>query len=137
MPSVSHGQNSYVSTFEKLKVQNTLAPRPILIQISAPWCAVCKIQQRKIEKDNSLKAVLAKSYYYIELDAECKDDITFNGQLYSFIPHGTTGGVHGLAVHLDPAGAYPAWILISPDYKMLYRYNGLLQPDQLKEFLTK
>lgn len=111
--------------------------RPILIKMHTDWCAVCKLQDRQIEKDKALQHQLAEGFYYIEFDAESRESLVFNGTEYNFIPHGT-GGLHALAAELSETKAsYPAWILLSPDYTILARYNGLLKSGELREILSK
>lgn len=126
--SLSAQENSTVkfSELHKLQQQN---PRPVLVKIYTGWCGICKIQDKQVAKSQELKTLLAQNFYYLELDAETKQEITFNAIRYTFIPHGLTGGVHALAAQFNPAGSYPAWVLLSSDYKILWQYNGLIKPD--------
>lgn len=135
--SIGYSQKNYVITFRDLPQKMAKESRPILIKMHTDWCAVCKLQDRQIEKDKALQHQLAEGFYYIEFDAESREPLVFNGTKYSFIPHGT-GGLHALASELNEAKAsYPAWILLSTDYTILARYNGLLKRGELREILSK
>lgn len=135
--SLGYGQKSYAVSFKNLEQKMAQQPRSILIKIYTGWCAICKIQDKQIEKDSGLQQLLANNYYYIELDAETREPITFNRTTYTFIPHGT-GGLHALAALLGEAkGSYPCWVLLSPDYTIEARYNGLIKSRELVKILSQ
>ncbi|RWX03746.1 thioredoxin family protein [Flavobacterium cerinum] len=135
--SFGYSQKSYGISFKELEQKMAQQPRPILIKMYTGWCAICKIQDKQIEKDSALQQLFANNYYYIELDAESREPITFNTTIYTFIPHGT-GGLHALAALLgDAKGAYPSWVLLSPDYKIEARYNGLIKSRELVKILSQ
>lgn len=135
--SIGYSQKSYGISFKELEQKMTQQPKPILIKMYTGWCAICKIQDKQIEKDKALQEILANNYYYLELDAESRTPITFNGTVYKFVPHGT-GGLHELAAQLgDAKGSYPCWVLLSPDYKIAVRYNGLIKSIELVNILSQ
>jgi thioredoxin-related protein len=133
-----HSQKSYAVTFTALPEKMAETPRPLLIKVYTDWCSICKIQDKKIEKDKELQAVLANQYYYLELNAESTEAVSFNGKVYRFIPHGVSGGIHELAMQLcNKQAAYPCWVLLSKDYKTRLLYNGLIQAKDLKHLLKE
>jgi hypothetical protein len=135
--SFGYSQKSYGVSFKELEQKMTQQPRPILIKMYTGWCAICKIQDKQIEKDNALQQILANNYYYIELDAESREPISFNKTIYTFIPHGT-GGLHALAALLGEAkGSYPCWVLLLPDYTIEVRYDGLIKSRKLVKILSQ
>jgi len=134
--SVGYSQKTYATTFEELPLKMAKEPKPILIKMYTAWCAVCKLQDRQIEKDNQLQKLLSDKYYYIEFNAESREAVLFNGREYIFLPNGK-GGLHALANAFSEAkGSYPSWILLSPDYKLLSGYNGLLKSKDLIRVLS-
>ncbi|MNK01332.1 thiol:disulfide interchange protein precursor [compost metagenome] len=133
--SFGYSQKSYTVSFKELEQKMAQQPRAILVKMYADWCTICKIQDKQIEKNDSLQQILSNNYYYLELNAESREPIAFNGTVYKFIPQGT-GGLHELASQLGEAkSSYPAWVLLSPDYKIIARYNGLLKSSELIELL--
>ncbi len=130
--SVLLSQEKNTVSFEELPSKMQAEPRPILIKVHTKWCSICKIQDKRIEKSPELKKALSEKVYYLQLDAETKETIVFNNKVYKFIPHGTTGGLHELAAHLCGTGnAYPCWVILSPGYKKLSQYSGLLTSREL------
>ncbi|OIQ21313.1 MAG: hypothetical protein BM557_03415 [Flavobacterium sp. MedPE-SWcel] len=133
-----YSQKSYTTSFADLPEKIAQNPKPILIKLHTDWCAVCKIQDKKIEKDSKLQALLAKLCYYIELDAETTDSITFNGKVYSYTKQGNGKGYNQLSEYLtNGSNSYPYWVILSSDYTIIDTYGGLLKNDQLKALLTE
>jgi hypothetical protein len=138
LAGTAFGQKEYAVTFEELSLKMMEHPKPIVIKIYTDWCGVCKIQDKQIEKDAELQQMLAKDFYYIEFNAETRADILYNNKMYRFIPHGTKGGVHELALALGGKQlSYPCWIIIAPGYQVITTYNGLLKSRELKNNLLQ
>ena len=136
--AITYGQKRYVVNFEKLPEKIALSPKPILIKVYTEWCAICKIQDKKIEKDTALQELLKNSCYYLELNAETTETILFNGKEYNYIPQGANSGYHELSAYLTEGKlSYPCWVVLSSKYEILGIYNGLLKNSQLKELLKQ
>ncbi|MCR5861544.1 hypothetical protein LRS05_05040 [Flavobacterium sp. J372] len=130
----SHAQ--HVTKFEELQLKMIAEPRPVVVKIYTQWCSVCKLQDKKIQKDERLKNIFNGSVYYLELDAESRKTITFGNKVYQFIPNGT-GGVNKLAAELCLSQSYPCWVFLAPDYSVIQTYSGLLKPEQLAHIISK
>lgn len=118
------------------------SPKPTLLLLSTRWCMYCQMQKAQLKKNKEFQD--AKDwFYYTELDAETKDSIVFNRKVYRYKSIGTSSGIHELAIELgnQKGGiAYPAWVLIDKNYRVIYRHNGLLSPDEMKvviDFIKK
>ncbi|WP_294819801.1 thioredoxin family protein [uncultured Flavobacterium sp.] len=134
--SIGYGQSPAI-TFEALPQKLAARPRPILIKIHATWCAVCRIQDKKIEKDAELQKLLRDECYFLELDAEDRKTIRFNNTEYRFLGSGT-GGMHSLAAAMaNPKDGYPTWVLLDAGYNFVGKYSGLVEAEQLKELLKQ
>ncbi len=115
-----------------------IQPKPILMLISTDWCNYCRMQQAQLQKNQDFIAA-KDQFYYVELNAETKDSIKFNGTVYRYQNTGPSTGIHGLAVELanQKGGiAYPTWILLDQKYKILFKHPGLLPPQELKQLLN-
>lgn len=134
--ALGYSQKSYEVSFIDLPAKMAQQPRPVLIKMYTGWCAVCRLQDRQIEKDSNLQRLLADKVYYVVFDAESRAPIVFNGKKYLFVPQGT-GGIHALAAELSEAKSYPAWVLLSPVYTAEAHHNGILKSSELTQILTK
>lgn len=135
--SIGYSQDSPAITFEALPQKLAEEPRPILIKVYTTWCAVCKIQDKKIEKDEALKKLLSEKCYFLELDTESRKTIFFNNTEYRFLGNGT-GGMQSLAAAMaNPQDGYPTWVLLDANYKFIGKYNGLVETEKLRELLDR
>lgn len=134
----AYSQKQYTVTFETLPEKMAAERRPVLIKIYTDWCAICKIQDKQVAKDIELQKILAEKYYYLECDAETKNDIVFNGKSYHHIASGANNGYHEFAALFAQGGnAYPLWAILSPEYEITGIYNGLIKSKQLTEILKQ
>ncbi len=112
--------------------------KPILIYMKTDWCSICKIQKYQMEKDLALKNLMDAKVYYITFNPEkFKKSITFFGKNYNYISNGNSG-IHELAVELssNKKPAYPSWILINQNGKILFRNEGLVDNGTLKLLIS-
>ncbi|QYJ67164.1 thioredoxin fold domain-containing protein [Flavobacterium litorale] len=134
----TYAQKSYSTTFELLPKLMEANPKPIVIKLHASWCGICKIQDKKIEKDKELQELLKNSCYFIELDGELKETILYNGKEYGYKAYSKTNVSNELATELTQGNpSYPHWIFISANYEIIDTYGGLLKADDLKAILPK
>lgn len=126
-------QEKYTVTFNELALKMAEKPRPVIIKMYTDWCSACKIQDKQLAKDKELQKILSADFYYMELNAEAREDILFNNRNYHFIANGKSGGVHELVLALlGKQPAYPGWVFLSPGYETIDVYRGLLKSPDLK-----
>ncbi|MGO3109525.1 MAG: thioredoxin family protein [Sphingobacterium sp.] len=109
--------------------------KPILILLSTDWCKYCQMQKKQIEKNNDF--LNQNNFYYVIFNAESKDAIVFQQRTFHYKPTGLSSGIHELAVALNGSEkvAFPTWVLLDTKYQVLFRYNGVLKPLEIKELL--
>ncbi|MGJ1262485.1 thioredoxin family protein [Sphingobacterium spiritivorum] len=111
--------------------------KPVVVLISTADCGYCRMQQKQLQNSPDIQQLMA-AYYYATLDAETKENILFNNQLYRYK---SQEHVHELAEYLgrDEKGrlSYPCWIVLNNKYDIIFRYQGLLAPSELKKILEK
>ncbi len=140
LPGVILAQKPSGMTFEQLEEAMSSTPKPIVVKLFTSWCAYCKMQDHELEKHSQLGQLLDTAFYYVPMDAETKEAITFNGKKYVFISNGLSGGTHQLAYSLGSLQGqlgYPAWVFLDRAYNVIARHYGFLTADELNEFLTK
>jgi len=110
--------------------------KPILILLSTDWCQYCQMQKNQVQKHKDF-ALKANLFYYVEFNAESKDNVLLQGQHYTFKPTGKNTGTNELARALNGPGtlAFPTWVLLDKNYQTLFHHGGVLNPQQLAELL--
>lgn len=113
------------------------ASKPVLILLTTDWCKYCQLQKTWLRRNRDFQAQ-RDNFYYAEFNAEQKAPVTFHGQTYTYKATGVSTGMHELAVALsgDKSVSFPAWVLLNKDYQVLFRYNGVLSPQQLKDLVS-
>jgi len=113
-----------------------VSPRPVLMLLTTDWCKYCQLQKAQLKRNNEFQAASDK-FYFVEFNAEQQAPVVFHQQTYRYKPTGVSTGIHELAAALsgDKGASYPTWILLDKSYQVVYRYNGVLPPQQLKEYL--
>lgn len=109
--------------------------RLIVMQLSTDWCVYCKMQDRQLSKDKGINRFLEERTYYINLDAESKDSLSFNNILYNPSPY--PNGLHEftLAVSGSQQPSFPMWVIFNKDHEIIYRQSGLVKTKDLSEVL--
>lgn len=110
--------------------------KPILVLLSTDWCKYCQMQKNQLAKNKDFLKQ-ADNFYYIIFNAERKDSIVFNQKNFQYKATGLSSGIHELAIALNGSEniAFPTWVLLDAKYQVLFRYNGVLKPLEIKELL--
>ncbi|WP_346236697.1 thioredoxin fold domain-containing protein [Niabella insulamsoli] len=107
--------------------------RPMLVLITADWCTYCFLQKQQISKSKNLQK-RAEDFYLLELNADEKEALRFRSGLYRYTKSGWHG-VHELAVALNGSErlTFPTWVALDKNYRVIFRYAGVLKQDKLLE----
>lgn len=111
-------------------------PKPMLILLSTDWCKYCQMQKNQLEKNKDFLNQ-TDNFYYVIFNAEQKEAVVFHQKTFQYKATGLSSGIHELAIALSGTEnvAFPTWILLDTKYQVLFRYNGVLKPLEIKELL--
>lgn len=137
LPLASHSQvKSY--NFEQLDSLQKVDKRNVIVFIHTDWCKYCQAMKKTTFKAKEVVKILNENYWFIELNAEEKRTIRFNGHSYSFKPTGNNIGIHELAEKLgskDGRIAYPTICFLSPDYEVPIKYDQFISATNFLELI--
>ncbi len=129
-------------TFEEAieKVQTDVAAgretRMIFIEIYATWCPYCKRLDTSTMVDPAVIAKLNERFYPVRFDGEHKQDISFAGYNFKYVPNGDRG-YHELAAGLAGGQlSYPTLVFMNEDLKVVQPLPGYRDAEELLPILA-
>lgn len=109
-------------------------PKYIVIELYTDWCGVCAIQDKKIRKNDELISLLENEFYYVKFNAESGGTFVLNGIKFE----NKDGKTHEFAKAVFPnSNAFPAWVIMNPNLEIIFQYNGLIDPKDMRSILLK
>ena len=126
-------------SFEQLAGLQKTQNRFVVVFIHTDWCKYCQAMKNTTFKDKEIAGLLNQNFWFVDLNAEEKSDITFNGQTYKFRPTGNNTGIHELAeqfTSLNGEAAYPSICILNSDFEIIFQYNQLLSINDLRLLLN-
>ncbi len=129
------------TSFHDIKDSLKVKEKPILIKIETDWCGFCKQMDKEVFPYKKVAKELNKSYYYIKLNAETKEEITFNDTVYKFaIYPGSKKGIHQLAKKLGTHNGqikYPTIVLLNSNFIVEKLLDGYLPKSHFYYWLVE
>lgn len=127
-------------TFSDLEVQQKENPKPVVIHLYTDWCAVCKIESFRMNKDKELVSMINDHFYFINFEAEkTKETIHFQNQDFEYLQNGNSG-IHELALALSKnknQPVYPLWIFLDKHQNLVYYQEGQMTTEKMKQKLLE
>jgi thioredoxin-related protein len=127
-------------SFEEVEKLSREKPKPIVVFIHTSWCKYCKMMEHATFKNQDIITLLNDNFYFISLDAESKNNITFNGHTFKFKPTGQNTGIHELATALatiDGEVVYPTITILDAEFSIVFQKHSFLNAKGLIPILEK
>jgi uncharacterized protein YyaL (SSP411 family) len=129
-PNVHHAGPVNWLTFEQAVELNKKEKKQIFIDVYATWCGPCKMMDRQTFADSAVARILNTNFYPVKLDAEQREDISFMGSTFKFVPSGNSGYHQLAAALLNNKLSYPTFVFMTEDHKIIQAIPGFHQaPD--------
>ncbi len=122
---------------EQLVIEN---PKPIVVFTHTSWCNYCKMMENSTFKNSELISQLNENFYFVSLNAETKEPITFNNHTFQFKPTGTNTGIHELATALatiDKQVVYPTLTVLDTNNTILFQQHSYITAKALMRILER
>jgi thioredoxin-related protein len=126
--------------FEQLDSLQKTEKRNVAVFIHTNWCKYCQTMQNTTLKNGSIIEQLNKKFYFINLNAEQKKDIVFNGHTFKYKPTAINTGIHELAEQLasiDNKVAYPTISFLNANNEIIFQYNQFINSTNLDIILKR
>ncbi|WP_228435809.1 thiol:disulfide interchange protein [Chryseobacterium pennipullorum] len=127
-------------TFSDLEHFQKEVSSPVVIHLYTDWCAICKIESFRMNKDDALVKMMNEHFYLINFEAEkTKDKIRFQNREFEYLPNGNSG-IHELALALSKnknQPVYPLWVFLDKHQNLIYYQEGQMTPEKMKQKLLE
>lgn len=127
-------------SFEKLDSLHKNEERKIVFFIHTDWCRYCQGMINNTFENPSIQKILSESYYFVTLNPEKKEDISFKGKAYKFKPSGIDTGIHELAEEVATINgkiSYPTICILNEQNEIIFQFNQFLNSSDLIPILEK
>ena len=139
LPLATHSQAKSFG-FEQLDSLQRVEKRIAVAFIHTDWCGYCQAMKQTTFKAMEVVKMLDGHYWFIQLNAEEKNTIQFNGKTYGFKPTGNHIGTHGLAAEfalLEGRISYPMICFLDPNNEVILRYGRFISGGDLLKLLEE
>ena len=116
--SVGESESSNVETIEWLDFETAIDrnkenPKYIFVDVYTDWCGWCKKMDASTFVDPNVVTYMNTHFYAVKMDAEMKEAIAYNGQLYEYKQFNARAGYNTLAVGLlDSQMSFPSFVIL-------------------------
>ena len=127
-------------SFEQLDSLQEVEERPIAVFIHTDWCKYCNAMLNTTFKSEAVQISLNQSFYYVELNAENKNEIRFRNRVFKFKPTGNDLGIHELAEQLAMLNGrvnYPTMCFLNSDFEIVFQYSEFVDAGKMIEGLNE
>ena len=127
-------------SFEGIDSLQQIQKKKTIVFIHTDWCQYCQKMKGITFKNPEIIQILNSDFYFIDFNAEEKQDIFLNGKTFKFQPTGNNVGVHELALQLGTINnqiVYPVVCVLNEKNETILQYNNYLRPKDFKLLLEK
>ncbi len=136
----SQAQEIQWMTIEEALAAQDVEKRKIVVDIFTEWCEWCKKMDRTTFQNPFIASFLNEHYYPVKFDAECRDDLVFQGKVYQFVKNGQRG-YHELAVELTRGRlSYPTVVFLDENLEIIQALRGfqsVLRFEQIMNYFAQ
>lgn len=128
-------------TIDQLPAKMQAQPRKVIVDLYTDWCGWCKKMDQNTFSDPVIAKYISENFYAVKFNAETKDNVTFNGQQYSYLENGRRGTnqlTFKLILGDIPQGAsvgYPTIAFLDENSERINAFPGYRETPAMKTLL--
>jgi thioredoxin-related protein len=129
-----------ILSFEKAEKLHQQKPKPIVVFLYTDWCEVCFGMKKNTFKNDKVIHLLNDKFYFLKLNAEHQEDISFLGKTFVYKPSGNKTGINELAKELasiDGKISYPTTIILNSNLEIDLQIGSYINSKNMHEILMK
>lgn len=124
IPFIGNGQQVEWLTFEEAVAKSKVEKKKIFIDVYTDWCGWCKVMDKNTFNAPEIATYLNENFYPVKLNAEQREDITYQGYTYKWV-EGGRNGYHELAAGLlNNELSFPTVVFLDEEFQILSPLKG-------------
>ncbi len=110
--------------------------KKIFLDVYTEWCRWCERMDTTTFQDPDIVEYINKNFYPVRFDAEYKEDIRYQGEVYKYVRNGKRG-YHQLAEKwLKGRLSYPTLVFMDEDQRVIQSIVGFKSSEKFKLIAT-
>lgn len=111
-------------------------PRKVLVNVYTQWCNWCRRMDEKTLEHPQIARYINEHFYAVKFDAEQRQELTYQGQVYKYSKGGTRGYHELAALLLRGRLSYPSVVFLDEDQEIIQSIVGYKTPSQFETIAT-
>jgi thioredoxin-related protein len=127
-------------SFEQIDSLQRYENRKTIVFIHTDWCSYCQAMKKSTFKNKEVIKILNEHFYFVTLNAEEQNTISFNSRKFVFKANGNSSGINELAYELaniNKQTSYPTICVLNPKNEIIYQESNYLPVKELLRVLEK
>lgn len=136
----SQNRSLLISSFKEVEKLQKDNPKPMVVFIHTDWCKFCQAMDKTTFANAKVIKIINESFYFIKLNAEEKEDITFLGKTFKYKPSGNNTGIHELATALALKKgriSYPTTVILNAEFEIDAQLDSYIKNKRFVKILEK
>jgi len=113
-----------------------LEKKKIFIDVYTDWCGWCKKMDASTFQEDYIASYINEHYYAIKFNAEEKEPIELNGQVYKFIKSGKRGYHELAAAIMRGKMSYPTVVFMDENFELIQPIPGFRDARTFEMIMT-
>lgn len=122
-------------TFEEAVEKSKTEKRKIFIDVYTDWCGWCKVMDKNTFSEPKVAKILNEEFYPVKFNAEQRENVTFNGNTFKFVPSGAKGYHELAAALLNNKLSYPTVVFLDEEFRMIQPLAGYQKPEEFHKII--
>jgi len=123
-------------SWEDMMKKQKVEKRKIIVDLYTDWCGWCKRMDKTTFRNPVIADYINKKYYAVKFNAEQKEDLEFDGNLFKFVPRGRRGYHEFAAALTQNHLSYPTYVFLTDDVQILQVFAGYQQAKEFEYILN-
>ena len=110
--------------------------RKIIVDLYTDWCGWCKRMDKTTFRNTVIVDYINKKYYAVKFNAEQKEDLIFDSNVFKFVSQGRRGYHEFAAALTQNHLSYPTYVFMTDDEQILQVFAGYQQAKEFEYILN-